>query len=194
MTAFQRILVATDLSAPARRAAERGAMLSRQTQAALDLLHVADPARSSGFYTELFDRPPVETSSTFVLFVLDGGIKVGLWSRETVEPATGGAPGALEIGIALGTPAGYIGMIGSKRKVLTVYKNLVAAGFAPEAFGRVRAPVGLEIGAEGPEEIAVSVTAEMIAHIRGAAGVRPLTRIMGEGEQPKEAALRAAAG
>lgn len=42
MTAFQRILVATDLSAPARRAAERGAMLSRQTQAALDLLHVAD--------------------------------------------------------------------------------------------------------------------------------------------------------
>ena len=42
MTAFQRILVATDLSAPARRAAERGALLSRQTQAALDLLHVAD--------------------------------------------------------------------------------------------------------------------------------------------------------
>lgn len=69
------------------------------------LLHVADPARSSGFYTELFGRPPVETSPTFVLFVLDGGIKVGLWSRETVEPATGGAPGALEIGIAHGTPA-----------------------------------------------------------------------------------------
>ena len=42
MTAFQRILVATDLSAPARRAAERGALLSRQAQAALDLLHVAD--------------------------------------------------------------------------------------------------------------------------------------------------------
>lgn len=42
MTAFQRILVATDLSAPARRAAERGALLSRQSQAALDLLHVAD--------------------------------------------------------------------------------------------------------------------------------------------------------
>ena len=79
---------------------------------------------------------------------------------------------------ALGTPAGYIGMIGSKRKVLTVYKNLVAAGFAPDAFARVRAPVGLEIGAEGPEEIAVSVTAEMIAHIRGVDKACPLSRTM----------------
>ena len=69
-------------------------------------------------------------------------------------------------------------MIGSKRKVLTVYKNLVAAGFSPEAFARVRAPVGLEIGAEGPEEIAVSVTAEMIAHIRGADKACPLSRTM----------------
>lgn len=79
---------------------------------------------------------------------------------------------------ALGTPASYIGMIGSKRKVLTVYKNLVAAGFASEAFARVHAPVGLEIGAEGPEEIAVSVTAEMIAHIRGVDKACPLTRTM----------------
>ena len=69
------------------------------------LLHVADPETSGGFYRELFGTAPVESSPTFVLFVLDGGIKVGLWSRETVEPATGGAPGALEIGIAHGTPA-----------------------------------------------------------------------------------------
>ncbi|WP_370673492.1 VOC family protein [Pleomorphomonas sp. PLEO] len=69
------------------------------------LLHVADPAKSAGFYTELFGRPPVETSPTFALFVLGGGIKVGLWSKATVEPATGGAPGALEIGIALAAPA-----------------------------------------------------------------------------------------
>ncbi len=68
------------------------------------LLHVADPQKSAGFYAGLFDRSPVETSPTFVLFVLDGGIKVGLWSKATVEPATGGAPGALEIGIALTTP------------------------------------------------------------------------------------------
>jgi predicted enzyme related to lactoylglutathione lyase len=68
------------------------------------LLHVTDPGKSAGFYAELFGRPPVETSPTFALFVLDGGIKVGLWSKATVEPATGGAPGALEIGIALKAP------------------------------------------------------------------------------------------
>ena len=68
------------------------------------LLHVADPKQSAGFYADLFDRQPVETSPTFALFVLEGGIKVGLWSKATVEPATGGAPGALEIGIALKAP------------------------------------------------------------------------------------------
>lgn len=68
------------------------------------LLHVTDPSISAGFYAELFDQPPVETSPTFALFVLDGGIKVGLWSKATVEPAAGGAAGALEIGIALKTP------------------------------------------------------------------------------------------
>ena len=65
------------------------------------LLHVADPETSGGFYRELFGTAPVESSPTFVLFVLDGGIKVGLWSKDTVEPATGGAPGALEIGAAM---------------------------------------------------------------------------------------------
>lgn len=69
------------------------------------LLHVADPETSGGFYRELFGTAPVESSPTFVLFVLEGGIKVGLWSKDTVEPATGGAPGALEIGIALKAPA-----------------------------------------------------------------------------------------
>lgn len=69
------------------------------------LLHVADPEASGAFYRELFEAAPVESSPTFVLFVLDGGIKVGLWSRDSVEPATGGAPGALEIGIAMKAPA-----------------------------------------------------------------------------------------
>ncbi len=68
------------------------------------LLHVTDPQKSLGFYTELLGRAPVETSPTFALFVLEGGMKVGLWSKATVEPATGGAPGALEIGIALKAP------------------------------------------------------------------------------------------
>jgi xanthine dehydrogenase accessory factor len=65
--------------------------------------------------------------------------------------------------LALGTPARYIAMIGSKRKVLGVMKELEKEGFEREAFDRLHAPMGLDIGAVSPEEIAVSVVAEMIA-------------------------------
>ncbi|HWR37049.1 MAG TPA: XdhC/CoxI family protein [Clostridia bacterium] len=64
---------------------------------------------------------------------------------------------------AVDTPARYIGMIGSRRKVITIYKELENEGIAPEKFERVNAPVGIEIGAVTPEEIAVAIVAEMIA-------------------------------
>ena len=72
---------------------------------------------------------------------------------------------------AVGTEARYIGMIGSKRKVLSVYKALEKEGIPLEKFERVHAPVGLEIGALTPEEIAVSITAELIAIRRNAEGL-----------------------
>jgi len=73
---------------------------------------------------------------------------------------------------AVGTEARYIGMIGSKRKVLSVYRALEEkAGVRPEAFDRVYAPVGLEIGALTPEEIAISIAAELIAVRRGVANL-----------------------
>jgi xanthine dehydrogenase accessory factor len=72
---------------------------------------------------------------------------------------------------ALRTGARYIGMIGSKRKVLSVYKALEKEGYKPEEFECVHAPVGLEIGALTPEEIAISITAELIAVRRGAKGL-----------------------
>jgi xanthine dehydrogenase accessory factor len=64
---------------------------------------------------------------------------------------------------AVQTPARYVGMIGSKRKVIAIYRELEKEGLAPELFERVHAPVGLDIGAVTPEEIAVSITAELIA-------------------------------
>ena len=64
---------------------------------------------------------------------------------------------------AVETNAKYIAMIGSKRKVIGVVKELEKEGIARGAFDRVFAPMGLEIGAITPEEIAVSVVAEMIA-------------------------------
>jgi len=70
---------------------------------------------------------------------------------------------------AVTTPAGYIAMIGSRRKVISVVRELQKEGLAPELFERVHAPMGLDIGAVTPEEIAVSVAAEMIAVRRKAA-------------------------
>jgi xanthine dehydrogenase accessory factor len=69
---------------------------------------------------------------------------------------------------AVKTAARYVGMIGSKRKVLSVCQALEKEGFAPEEFSRVYAPMGLEIGALSPEEIAISITAELIAIRRNA--------------------------
>jgi xanthine dehydrogenase accessory factor len=67
---------------------------------------------------------------------------------------------------AVQTPARYIGMIGSKRKTIAIFKELQQAGLAPELFDRVHAPVGLDIGAITPEEIAVAIAAELIANRR----------------------------
>jgi xanthine dehydrogenase accessory factor len=70
---------------------------------------------------------------------------------------------------AVRTEARYMGMIGSKRKVLSVYRALENEGYKPEEFERVYAPMGLEIGALSPEEIAVSIAAELVAVRRNAA-------------------------
>ncbi len=64
---------------------------------------------------------------------------------------------------AVGTPARYISMIGSKRKTISVIHELEKEGFERAAFEKIFAPMGLDIGAESPEEIAISVVAEMIA-------------------------------
>ncbi len=64
---------------------------------------------------------------------------------------------------AVNTRARYVSMIGSKRKTIGVVRELEKEGIPREAFDRIFAPMGLEIGAITPEEIAVSVVAEMIA-------------------------------
>jgi xanthine dehydrogenase accessory factor len=70
---------------------------------------------------------------------------------------------------AVGTAARYIAMIGSRRKVIGVIQELEKEGLPRQAFEKIFSPMGLEIGAETPEEIAVSVVAEMIAVRRNAA-------------------------
>jgi xanthine dehydrogenase accessory factor len=64
---------------------------------------------------------------------------------------------------AVQTRARYVGMIGSKRKTIAIFRELEREGLSAALFDRVHAPIGLDIGAITPEEIAISITAELIA-------------------------------
>lgn len=65
-------------------------------------------------------------------------------------------------------PAAYLGLIGSRRKIVAIFEELMRLGVAREALARVHAPIGLDLGAVTPAEIAVSIAAELIAVRRGA--------------------------
>ncbi|HSP68915.1 MAG TPA: XdhC/CoxI family protein [Bryobacteraceae bacterium] len=96
-------------------------------------------------YEDVFQQLPVNSSS-YIIIVTRGhrdDMRVLRW--------------------AVTTQAKYIAMIGSKRKTISVIHELEKEGLPREAFEKVFAPMGLEIGAEMPEEIAISVVAEMIA-------------------------------
>ncbi|MFZ5954597.1 MAG: VOC family protein [Candidatus Dependentiae bacterium] len=61
------------------------------------LLFVKNPAQSAQFYETIFGIEPVEQSPTFALFVLQNGVKIGLWSQQTAEPTITALPGAMEL-------------------------------------------------------------------------------------------------
>jgi xanthine dehydrogenase accessory factor len=65
---------------------------------------------------------------------------------------------------------GYIGMIGSRRKRGLIFEQLAREGFTPDDLSQVHCPIGLPVGAETPEEIAVSIAAELIATRAGRGG------------------------
>lgn len=69
----------------------------------------------------------------------------------------------------VGSPARYIGMMGSKKKVRAIFDSLAAGGVPKKRLARVRAPIGLDLGAITVEEIAVSIVAEIVAVRRGVA-------------------------
>lgn len=76
----------------------------------------------------------------------------------------------------VGKGAAYVGMIGSRRRTQTVLEHLRASGVDAAALDAVHTPIGLDIGGETPEEIAVSILAEIIMERRGGSGGRMLAR------------------
>jgi xanthine dehydrogenase accessory factor len=119
-------------------------------------------------YDEVFSKLSI-TEHSYVIIVTRGhrdDMRVLRWAAET--------------------RARYIAMIGSKRKVIGVVKELEREGLPRESLERIFAPMGLDIGAVSPEEIAVSVVAEMIAVRRGAeSGWRALSKSVFAAEPPR---------
>lgn len=109
---------------------------------------------------ESLDPMPVSiTPTTFVLLATWG------WD----EPA---------LRQVVNTPAAYIGLVASARKSIIIFRDLMKEGISPDVLARVRVPTGLDLGAETPSEIALSILAEMLMVQRGATGM-PLAQSKG---------------
>ncbi len=107
-----------------------------------------------GDITEELERYPIDRSTYIVLV-----------SRGHKQDEEG-------LRIVVESDAAYVGMIGSMRRVSTVLTHMAREGIARDALERVYTPIGLDIGAETPEEISVSIVAEIIAVRRGGTGAR----------------------
>jgi len=105
-----------------------------------------------GDITEELRRYPID-GSTYIVLVSRGHKQDEEGLRAVVESG-----------------AAYVGMIGSMRRVSTVLTHMAREGLDREALERVHTPIGLDIAAETPEEIAVSIVAEIIAVRRGGTG------------------------
>jgi len=99
-------------------------------------------------FEKCFDRFSIDESS-YIVIVTRGHLYDGFILEQAVK-----------------TNPRYIGMIGSKKKIRTLYQNLMEKGILKETLDRVHAPIGVDINSETPEEIAVSIVAELVK-VRG---------------------------
>lgn len=132
---------------------------------------VVPVARRVGFkITVIDDRPEFAESRNFpdadrvLIFPYDDVVKRFAIDESSYIVITTRSHSCDEtvLGQALRTEAGYIGMIGSRRKISNIYNNLQKEGFTDKDFKRVHSPIGIDIGAETPEEIALSIVAELV--------------------------------
>ena len=142
--------------------------------------HVAQPlahlAHLAGFRVEVLDdRPRFANAERFpeaARVVVDdftaGAGQLTLGPNTYAVVVTRGHKGDGEaLRAVLGRGLRYVGLLGSRPKMVHVFQALLEQGLRPEELERVHTPVGLDIGAQTPEEIAVSILAEMIAVRRG---------------------------
>ena len=140
-----------------------GAMLGMEVAIIDDREEYANPERFPyeanvicGDFDEELEQFPID-ANTYIVLVSRGHKVDELALRQVAERG-----------------AGYVGMIGSKRRTRTVLRHLAEEGVDREELDRIFTPIGLDIGAETPEEIAVSVLGEIILVRRGG-GAQPMS-------------------
>ena len=112
-----------------------------------------------------------EADSVVVADYADGLKQLDIRPNSSVIVATRGHredDRALEA--AVRSPAGYVGLVGSRRKTILIHQELLQNGVPLERLKSVHAPIGLDIGAKTPEEIALSIVAEIVAFREGRPG------------------------
>jgi xanthine dehydrogenase accessory factor len=142
--------------------------------------HVAQPlarmAKACGFRVEVADdrerfasRERFPDADRILIEGFSGAAAAMTLGRNSfaVVVTRGHRGDAKALRAVLGRRLRYVGLLGSKSKMLQVFAELEQTGMPPEDLARVHCPVGLDIGAETPEEIAVSILAEMITVRRG---------------------------
>ena len=137
-------------------------------------------AQAAGFHVTLLDSRPREDIAQ-AADLADQFVPVPSFGQGLREMSI--APGAFYViatfghshdeealHAALDKRAAYVGMIGSRQKVTTLYRHLQDKGVAPEQLSAVYAPIGLDVGGETPGAIAVSITAELLQVLHGGSG------------------------
>ena len=102
-------------------------------------------------------------------------IRASCLARRFVVVSTQGKGDEAALRQAIAVDAEYHAFVGSRRKMIALREKLVAGGVAPKAIDRVKAPAGLDLGAITPEEIAMSILAEItIERRRGQRAAHPV--------------------
>jgi xanthine dehydrogenase accessory factor len=132
---------------------------------------VSKIAKLAGFKVAVVDdRPAYANAQRFPdadqIFVDDPAVMLPKLNIDKASYLVIACRGHLEdqevLAISLRTPACYIGMLGSHKKVKTVFANLIQRGVPQETLKKVHAPIGIPIATDTPEEIAISIIAEII--------------------------------
>lgn len=129
---------------------------------------VADLARRSGFAVTVCAPADEQTAFAEVDRRIEGfALPVGEAGSRYVVVSTQGRGDEAALLAALAVDVDYVAFVGSRRKADVLKAALVERGVAPERLARLNAPAGLDLGAITPDEIAISILAEIIATRRG---------------------------